>query len=615
MAMFESYSSRANQSAVDKLIQMATGRKVAAPVEEEPVAPEAVTLPEESAEGTLTAGEPSAAVESAPEAESAGSEVALAEQPETGMEGEPPAAGVEPLAGEEIDDRPFHEPLPEPLPEPEPAAEAAVEVETVPAPEIAPESETVREPGVEAAPVAEAETPVEAASEPVAEEPHFHEGSSIGFHAVSPVEEGAAVEAGVEAAVEAEAMGSSEPTEPAAEDRQPEAVEEVAPVAEEGLHAAPVEAAGEPVEAAGEPVEAAAAAEVALPAAEQESEPVEGIAAEPAALGEPGPLAESAAPVAEEAPVDERPFHDSRVEVPVEAAVENSAEAAGATEGEVAEAAATEPAMVAGAEEPRVVEAGLESGVEPDLESGLESGLEAEPAAAVAAVAADELAGGQERPAGPFVVPGGQAAPVRRVRKIPRYGEIEEEPFNPEKYLPLNGEQGLDEADLVPSPDETTYLKSKTREIHRDKVTEEELKELAQDPMWKTLMQFKGWLPVVTRVLPLLDMASGRSQSGAGTSEEIRNSMEGLLVSHRDVRATLQSQTVELKRVEDEVVKLRDAADKTAYEQTALADDIRGLQRLFKNAFLYVGILLGLLVAVMGYMAFLVFSYLNHPMH
>jgi hypothetical protein len=290
----------------------------------------------------------------------------------------------------------------------------------------------------------------------------------------------------------------------------------------------------------------------------------------------------------------------------VEAAVENSAEAV--TEDEVAEPVATEPVMTEpAATEPVMTEPAPTEGAE-ELQVG-ESALQSEPAAA------EELVAGQERQPGPFVVGGAQAGPPRRVRKIPRYGDIEEEPFNPEKYLPLNGEPGLEEADLVPSPDETTYLKSKMREIHRDKVTEEELKELAQDPMWKTLMQFKAWLPVVSRVLPILDLASGRSQSGAGTSEEIRNSMEGLLVSHRDVRATLQSQTVELKRVEDEVAKLRDAADKTAYEQTALADDIRGLQRLFKNAFLYVGILLGLLVAVMGYMAFLVFSYLNHPMH
>jgi ABC-type multidrug transport system fused ATPase/permease subunit len=120
---------------------------------------------------------------------------------------------------------------------------------------------------------------------------------------------------------------------------------------------------------------------------------------------------------------------------------------------------------------------------------------------------------------------------------------------------------------------------------------------------------------VVTRVLPLLDMARNRAQSAGGTSEEMREAMEGLLVSHRDVRTTLQSQTTELKRVEDEVVKLRESMDKTAFEQTTAADDMKSMQRLVKHASMYIGIVLGLLVAAVGYMAFLVFSYLNHPAH
>jgi hypothetical protein len=362
--------------------------------------------------------------------------------------------------------------------------------------------------------------------------------------------------------------------------------------------AAPVEL---PVEVASEPaVEEAAAVEAEPVEAPMETEAVStsepaveeaaAVEAEPAeapieteAVSTSEPAVEEAAPVAEAVSEDaatnergnEQPFHEGAAEVPVEepAAEINAAEEPAAAVAKVAE----------------------ESEGEEKIEEY---------------AVGEESARGQEMRWGQESLSGGWMGSQKRNRKLPLPDAREGGSLTTEEYRRLKAERRISGADVVPSPEETSYLKmGRTSE----EVTEQELRRMSQDPMWKTLVQFKGWLPVVTSLLPVLDMASGRSEPGS--SAEMKDTMDGLLISHRDVRATLQTQTTELKRVEEEVAKLRDAADKTAFEQTVMSDEVKSMQRLVKNASMYLGILLGLLVAVVGYMAFLVFSYLNHPVH
>ncbi len=371
--------------------------------------------------------------------------------------------------------------------------------------------------------------------------------------------------------------------------------------------------AAEPVEekpAAPETVEQPQSAEASVAV---ETPPEAEAVAEAAPEAQAEASAESvAAPTMEEV-VDERPFHEPApevpAEVPVEAAsapvVEESAPVEAVSE-PVSEAA---PEGVAESATPAAEEAAGEAAATEDAKASEEfAGEETEEvggeAAGEEAGPATEMRWGQETPVG------GWMSSQRRTRKLPLPDDGDRGSLTTEEYRRLKAERRRSSADVVPSPEETSYLKvGRTSE----EVTEQELRRMSQDPMWKTLVQFKGWLPVVTSLLPVLDMASGRP--GSETSDEMKDTMDGLLMSHRDVRATLQNQTTELKRVEEEVAKLRDAADKTAFEQTAMSDDVRSMQRMVKNASMYLGILLGLLVAVVGYVAFLVFSYLNHPVH
>lgn len=401
------------------------------------------------------------------------------------------------------------------------------------------------------------------------------------------------------AGVEVESAASEAPVEETQAETTPEG----------GWHAVEP-AAGEPVEGEWPPREAVSAesGEGLLEShAEAVSEPEHG---EPEATA-----AEVAEVPAEASPIE---WHPEPVSEPV-------------AEAEPAEAAAVEPEAAPAVEaevhaEAAAVETPVESEPEPVTEPEA-----VEPAGAVAEAAAEEAASqerskeaAQEQAA---AEEGGSSteepaespsAAAKRLRSMRRFGGADASTAPPDKRRRSAMEPwlgGSRSTDVVPSPGETTYLRSQGMDSMADDVTEEELKQLAQDPMWKTLVQFKAWLPVVTRVLPLLDMARTRAQSGGGSSKEMRDAMEGLLVSHRDVRETLQEQTGELKRVEDEVAKLREVMDKTTFEQTSVTDDMRSMQRLLKNASMYMGIVLGLLVAAVGYMAFLIFTYLNHPAH
>ena len=448
--------------------------------------------------------------------------------------------------------------------EEKPAAPKAVEqphpTEASVAVEESQAAEAVPEAAVEAAPEVQGEVAAESPVESMAAAPSQEEiVDERPFHEPAPE-------------APAEVHEESTPVEAAPVETAAESAWSPEPVMEESV---PVEAA--PAETAAEAEAVASPESVVEESAPVEAAPVETVAeAEAAASAES--VVEESAPVAEavsdralEEPADVRPFHEGTTEA--------LAEEAKTTKDSVEAAAGTEEAKTA--DDSAVKE---DAGYE---ESG----------------SAGEMRWGQEAPVG------GWMGPQRRSRKLPLPGS-EGDSLTTEEYRRLKAERRRMGADVVPSPEETSYLKvGRTSE----ELTEQELRRMSQDPMWKTLVQFKGWLPVVTSLLPVLDMASGRS--GSDTSDEMKDTMDGLLVSHRDVRATLQNQTAELKRVEEEVAKLRDATDKTAFEQTAMSDDVKSMQRLVKNASLYLGILLGLLVAVVGYMAFLVFSYLNHPAH
>jgi hypothetical protein len=134
----------------------------------------------------------------------------------------------------------------------------------------------------------------------------------------------------------------------------------------------------------------------------------------------------------------------------------------------------------------------------------------------------------------------------------------------------------------------------------------DDLKELAQDPMWKTLLQFKGWLPFITRLLPLLDMATGHAQSSSSTavalSNDLKQGVGEIQKTQQDLRITLQDQTLQLKRFEDQVARMRESTEKNSLEHSELVEDVKSMQSTFRNLLL---VTMVLLLGLMGMVAYL----------
>lgn len=568
--MFDAYSSPAHQSAVERLIQLATGKKNPARAEGEPASQEAAApspeaAPESSTEKMQAATEPSsmpAETETVPETADAEEQMESHETEATPVEDiSVNAVGELQASGE---------------------AEPSLEAET---------DRRIKEHAQEAATGPEASAEPEQRSDDIAEQaPEFAHTRESSFEPVAvPIllGEGTAVEVQAESQVAADAEAFEAQEKVAPEDSGEPSREGSAEGFLQHLDARPLGHFGgysfehhDDHAFHEEPVESALVESIL---AEYEAEHAD----EPEhALEQGSHFASSALHDA----IEKQQFHENQPEPPAEAALADEPidilNAGPALEEEQSSESTPEPAPAADSPVEETIPE-HEENAQQEVEAGVVAGSEVATPEAATENHEDTIA--------------------------PIDGEEGEEPIKLEKYLRSSTDRNADanSPDVVPSSHDTTYLKSKDMS---EPPNEEELKELARDPMWKTLMQFKGWLPLVTRVLPLLEMAGNRAgQSSSVVSGEVKDAIQGLQVSNRDLRLTMQDQTLELKRVEEQVARLRDAADKTAFEQQATADEVKSLHRLLRNAFLYVGILLGLLVVAVGYMAFLVFTYLNHP--
>jgi hypothetical protein len=121
--------------------------------------------------------------------------------------------------------------------------------------------------------------------------------------------------------------------------------------------------------------------------------------------------------------------------------------------------------------------------------------------------------------------------------------------------------------------------------------------------MWKMLLQFKGVLPYVARLLPLLDLGASHAQTSA-LSTEVKHQVGELQTSQRDLRLTLQDQTLQLKRFEEQVTRMREATEKNAFEHSELVEDVKSIHTLVKTVTGVLGALLVILIVMVGILLF-----------
>ena len=135
----------------------------------------------------------------------------------------------------------------------------------------------------------------------------------------------------------------------------------------------------------------------------------------------------------------------------------------------------------------------------------------------------------------------------------------------PPSSKPANGQVNLEPVSIVPDPGP------------------EQVQAL------NSLMQVRSVLPFISRLVEV-------GQTAAATSELTRT-MGELAVTQRDLRSMVQDHTTQMKRLEDEVTRARDAAERSASDATDIMDDMRAVQSTVRKAAVAIGVLLA---AVLG---------------
>jgi hypothetical protein len=128
----------------------------------------------------------------------------------------------------------------------------------------------------------------------------------------------------------------------------------------------------------------------------------------------------------------------------------------------------------------------------------------------------------------------------------------------------------------------------------------------------RTMNALKTILPIVQRALPLLEgnvasavanLLAPMPQSSRVDLEPVERALRSVHTELEQLRGTHSEQTAALKRVDEQMAELKDAAERTADRQRELGDELHSLRR---RMVVFAGVGLVLLAASVGASVFLI---------
>lgn len=134
-----------------------------------------------------------------------------------------------------------------------------------------------------------------------------------------------------------------------------------------------------------------------------------------------------------------------------------------------------------------------------------------------------------------------------------------------------------------------------------------DIKELEQNPMWKALLQFRVLVPYIARLFEVSSQSHSPAPSPVSaelrqTVTDLQTTQRDLQTSQRDLRSAVQEQMVQIKRVEEDTARIRQASEKSATQTAELVEDIKAVHSLMK---IMAGVVGGLLLVLIVLVIFL----------
>ncbi len=102
----------------------------------------------------------------------------------------------------------------------------------------------------------------------------------------------------------------------------------------------------------------------------------------------------------------------------------------------------------------------------------------------------------------------------------------------------------------------------------------------------------------VQALAQLLNFVDGGSVGQSAAQEELHQGLTEIQTSHRELRLQVHDQTVEMKRIEDQMVLLRQTVERNATEHAELVEDVKSLGNLVRTMGAGLAILLIVLIVL-----------------
>jgi hypothetical protein len=106
----------------------------------------------------------------------------------------------------------------------------------------------------------------------------------------------------------------------------------------------------------------------------------------------------------------------------------------------------------------------------------------------------------------------------------------------------------------------------------------------------------------VQAIAQLLHSVDGSNAAQSAAHEELHQGLAEIQTGHRELRLQVQDQTVAMKRIEEQTVRLRETSERNATEHAELVEDVKSLGNLVRSIGAGIAILLIVLIILIGFL-------------